>query len=160
MKDYANKNDGTSEDFEAEIQRKTRIREKMEENYNAEVARYTAKLDKDAEKARKNIRREINDFIENFITENVRNIEKYLGDIESQMFDTVKAIIEARLNSEIERQQKKMDMLIEDSKASDAQREEKLQKANASRDLICDLLSKVADLQGELEELTDTIEEE
>ncbi len=160
MKSYADQSYGTSEDFEDEIQRKSNRLKNLEEEYKAANARYLEKLDKDAAKARKKICRQISEYVEEFIEENVKTISKHLAGIEGNMFDAVKAIIESRLNAEIERQQKKMDKLIEDSKASDALRDEKLQKAQASKDLITDLLAQVAELQMELEELNDVIEEE
>ena len=68
-------------------------------------------------------------------------------------------MIESRVNVEITRQQKKMDKLIEDSKASDAERDNKLQKAMAARDTVKEILGRVAELESELDEMNDKIEE-
>lgn len=160
MNRYANQNVGSSEEFDAEIQRKSRRLEQLQEAYKSDVAKYMEKLDKDAAKARRKIRREIDDYAESFVAENVQGINKHLASIESKMFEAVKALIEARVNDEIERQQKKLDMLIEDSKASIAERDEKLQRANAARDLIVKLLGQVAEVENELADMNDTIEDE
>lgn len=158
MANYSNQS-GTSEDFDAEIQRKSRQLEKLNEEYKADVKKYMASLDADAAKARKKILREIKEYIENFADENSQTIRKYLDGIERKMFDAVKAMLESRFNAEIERQQKKIDMLIEDSKASDAERDSKLQKATAAREFIAELLGRVAEVESELEEMSDVIEE-
>ena len=50
-------------------------------------------------------------------------------------------------------------MLIEDSKASDAERDSKLQKATVAREFIAELLGRVAEVESELEEMSDIIEE-
>lgn len=158
MANYSNQS-GTSEDFDAEIQRKSRQLEKLNEEYKADVKKYMASLDADAAKARKKILREIKEHIENFADENSQTIRKYLDGIERKMFDAVRAMLESRFNAEIERQQKKIDMLIEDSKASDAERDSKLQKATAAREFIAELLGRVAEVESELEEMSDVIEE-
>lgn len=158
MASYSNQS-GTSENFDAEIQRKSRQLEKLNEEYKADVKKYMASLDADAAKARKKILREIKEHIENFADENSQTIRKYLDGIERKMFDAVRAMLESRFNAEIERQQKKIDMLIEDSKASDAERDSKLQKATAAREFIAELLGRVAEVESELEEMSDIIEE-
>ncbi|MBR0262184.1 MAG: dynamin family protein [Selenomonadaceae bacterium] len=159
MAKYSNQDSGSSEEFEAEIQRKTKRLEKMNAEYKADVEKYMASLDADAAKARKKVIREIKDYIENFAEENIQSINKYLAGTERKMFEAVKAMIETRVNTEIERQQKKMDMLIEDSKASDAERDEKLQKATTARDTVIELLKRVMELEVELDDMTDVIEE-
>ena len=68
-------------------------------------------------------------------------------------------MIESRVNDEITRQQKKMDKLIEDSKASDAERDNKLQRATAALDTVKELLGRVAELEVELDEMNDKIKE-
>lgn len=150
----------SSEEYDAEIQRKTKQLDKLNADYKAEVEKYMASLDADAAKARKKIFREIKSYIEDFADANIQSINKYLAGTERKMFDAVKAMIETRVNTEIERQQKKMDMLIEDSKASDAARDEKLQKATAARERITQLLGRVAELEAELDEMNDQIAEE
>ena len=159
MAKYSNQDSGSSEEFEAEIQRKTKRLEKMNAEYKADVEKYMASLDADAAKARKKVIREIKDYIENFAEENIQSINKYLAGTERKMFEAEKAMIETRVNTEIERQQKKMDMLIEDSKASDAERDEKLQKATTARDTVIELLKRVMELEVELDDMTDVIEE-
>ena len=159
MAKYSNQDSGSSEEFEAEIQRKTKRLEKMNAEYKAYVEKYMASLDADAAKARKKVIREIKDYIENFAEENIQSINKYLAGTERKMFEAVKAMIETRVNTEIERQQKKMDMLIEDSKASDAERDEKLQKATTARDTVIELLKRVMELEVEIDDMTDVIEE-
>lgn len=160
MESYSDKDSGSSEEFDVDIQRKSKQLEQLNADYKAEVEKYMASLDSDASKARKKISREIKSYIESFAEENIDSINKYLASIERKMFDAVKAMIEARVNVEIERQQKKMDILIEDSKASDAARDEKLQKATAARELVLALLGRVAELEVELGDMNDTITEE
>jgi len=159
MSRYASTDTTSSEEFDAEIQRKSRQLEKMNADYKAEVEKYMAGMDADAAKARKKILREIKSYMEEFTDENIQSINKYLAGTERKMFDSVKAVIESRVNAEIERQKKKLDMLIEDSKASDAARDEKLQKATAAKELVAELLGRVAELEVELDEMTDKIEE-
>lgn len=159
MAKYSDQNSGSSEDFEEEINRKTRRLNEMNEEYKEEIRKYMANLDKDATRARRKIRREIKDYIENFVEENIQSINKYLASIERKMFEAVKAMIELRVNAEIERQQKKLDKLIEDSKASDAERNEKLQKARKARDRVIELLGQVAELDTELNEMKDQIKD-
>lgn len=132
----------------------------MNEEYKAEVAQYMEKLDKNFKKLRRKICSQIADYTESFIEENVQWINKYLASIEGKMFDSVKTIIEARVTAELERQQKMMTKLIEDSKAFDALRDEKLQKANAAIESVKRLLGCVAELEIELEEMHDIIEED
>lgn len=157
---YSNQSAGTSDEFDTEIQRKSKQLERLSEEYKAEVAQYMEKLDKDSKKLRRKICSQIADYTESFIEENVQGINKYLASIEGKMFDAVRAIIEARVNAELERQQKKMTKLIEDSKASDALRDEKLQKANAAMESVKRLLGCVVELEVELEEMNDIIEED
>jgi len=159
MSRYESTDTTSSEEFDAEIQRKSRQLEKMNADYKAEVEKYMADMDADADKARKKILREIKSYMEEFTDENIQSINKYLAGTERKMFDSVKAIIESRVNAEIERQKKKLDMLIEDSKASDAARDEKLQKATAAKERVSELLGRVAELEVELDEMTDQIAE-
>ena len=160
MESYSDKDSGSSEEFDADIQRKTKQLDQLNADYKAEVEKYMASLDADATKARKKISREIKSYIESFAEENIDSINKYLASMERKMFDAVKAMIETRVNVEIERQQKKMDMLIEDSKATDAARDEKLQKATAAKELVAELLDRVVKLEVELSDMNDTITEE
>lgn len=159
MSRYESTDTTSSEEFDAEIQRKSRQLEKMNADYKAEVEKYMAGMDADAAKARKKILREIKSYMEEFTDENIQSINKYLAGTERKMFDSVKAVIESRVNAEIERQKKKLDMLIEDSKASDTARDEKLQKATAAKERVSELLGRVAELEVELDEMTDQIAE-
>ncbi len=159
MSRYASTDTTSSEEFDAEIQRKSRQLEKMNADYKAEVEKYMAGMDADAAKARKKILREIKSYMEEFTDENIQSINKYLAGTERKMFYSVKAVIESRVNAEIERQKKKLDMLIEDSKASDTARDEKLQKATAAKERVSELLGRVAELEVELDEMTDQIAE-
>ena len=160
MAKYSGQSAGASEDYESEIQRRNKKLAQLNADYKEQVAKYTAKLDKDAAKAKRKIQREISRYVEDFISDNIQGINKYLAGIERQMLNAVKAVIEARFNAEITRQQKKMDMLIEDSKASETRRTEKLQAANESLNTIKELLTRAVDLEGELEEMNDVIEDE
>ncbi|MBR0061252.1 MAG: dynamin family protein [Selenomonadaceae bacterium] len=158
MEKYSNTG-GTSDEFDAEIQRKNRKLNEMDAEYKAEVEKFMASIDADAAKARKKILREIKSYVEDFTEENIQGINKYLAGIERKMFDAVKAMIESRVNVEITRQQKKMDKLIEDSKASDAERDNKLQRAAAALDTVKELLGRVAELEVELDDMNDKIRE-
>ena len=150
---------GTSDEFDAEIERKSRKLNEMNAEYKADVEKYMASLDADAAKARKKILREIKSYVEDFTDENIQGINKYLAGIERKMFDAVKAMIESRVNVEITRQQKRIDKLIEDSKASDAERDNKLQRAAAALDTVKELIGRVAELEVELDDMNDTIKE-
>lgn len=160
MDKYSSVEVGSSEEFDVEIQLKSKQLEQLHENYKADVAKYMASLDADTTKARKKICREIKSYVEDFAEENIQSINRYLAGIERKMFDSVRTVIEARVNAEIERQQKKMEMLIEDSKASDAKRDEKLQRAIAGRDTVKELLGRVAEIGAELDEMNDHIAQE
>ena len=160
MEKYSAGDNISSEEINAEIQRKSAQLKRMNENYEADVKKYMAELDADAAKVRKKILREIKSYIEDRSDENIQDIKKYLDGIEKRMFDSVKSVIEARVNVEIERQQKKIDTLIEDSKASVAERDEKMQKAISARDNVLKLLGHVAEIEAELDEMNDTITEE
>ncbi len=158
MEKYSNLS-GTSDEFDAEIQRKNRKLNEMDTEYKAEVKKYMASLDATDAKARKKILREIKSYVDDFAEENIQGINKYLAGTERKMFDAVKAMIESRVNAEITRQQKKMAKLIEDSKASDAERDNKLQRAATALDTVKELIGRVAELEVELDDMNDKIEE-
>ena len=157
MKKYSTQT--ASDDIDADIQRKTNQLEKLNAEYKADVEKYTQEIERNAEKARRKIQREIKNFVEDFVAENSRAINSYLVSTEKQMFAAVCGILETQVNEEIARQQKKIDMLIEDSKASETQRDEKIQQAQSKLERVTELLSRVAELEIELDELNDEIAE-
>lgn len=157
---YSDKNTTSSEEFDDIINQKSKLLDKMNEKYKADVEKYMASLDADTAKARKKICGEIKSYIDEFSEENIQGINRYLIGIEKQMFDTVKSVIEGRVNAEIEYQQKKIDRLIEDSKASVAERDEKLQKAVLARENILELLGRVVEIETDIDEMNDKIIEE
>ena len=161
MKKYSNQNLGSSESLDFEIQDRQRQLTCLNESYKEEIKKYMAGMEKDVARAKKKIYREISNYVENFFDENKRTINSYLEKIKSKMFNAVQEMLLARVNAEIQRQQKKIDKLIEDSKTSAAMRDEKLQKARTDRDRVIELLAIGAELENELEYgMADAIEEE
>ena len=114
----------------------------------------------DAARAMKRIRREIGGYAEERGEEFERTVNAGLKAMEQQSYEAVRGMVSARVGDELRRYEERLNQLISDSQASDAERDEKLTQAEAAREKLLDLMSRSAVIEGEITaEMTDVIEE-
>ncbi len=151
--------DVCSEEFDIEVQRCNRRLEELHKDYLESMQKYTERLEKDAARARKRIMREIIRYAENRGDEFNRAVDSGLKEMAQQSYEAVRGMVTARVTDEIRRYEERLNRLIEDCKASDAERDAKLAQAQAARESAIELLSRCAELEQELQQMQDTIGE-
>jgi len=151
--------DVCSEEFDIEVQRCNRRLEELHNDYLDSMQKYTERLEKDAARARKRIMREITRYAEERGEEFERAVASGLKEMEQQSYEAVRGMVTARVTDEIRRYEERLNRLIEDCKASDAERDAKLAQAQAARESAIELLSRCAELEQELQQMQDTIGE-
>lgn len=159
MEKYKNE-DADSEVLNVEIEsRKHRLNE-LRNDYKEDVQKHIAALEKDAEKACKKLRSDIAGYAEEQAEDGRRAIDTFLRVREQKTFSALQTMVAARIQEEIGRWQARLDRLIADSKASDAERDEKLQRAKMALDRASELLGIGAELEEEINsDMNDVIKE-
>lgn len=146
--------------FEIEIaETKERLNE-LRRDYTEAMEKHQAKLEQDAGRAMKRMRRDIENYADESTEEFERALLARLKSSEQTVFEAVRGMVAGRVGEQIRRNEELLNRLIEDSQASDAERDEKLTQAQAAREIVAGLMSRSAELQTEIEEaMTDKIQE-
>ena len=152
--------ENSSRAFDIEIaERRERLSE-LHSDYQEALKRHEEKIVQDAARAMKRIRREIGGYAEERGEEFERTVNAGLKAMEQQSYEAVRGMVSARVGDELRRYEERLNQLISDSQASDAERDEKLTQAEAAREKLLDLMSRSAVIEGEITaEMTDVIEE-
>ena len=150
----------SSRAFDIEIsERKERLQE-MRSDYQDALKRHEEKIAQDAARAMKRIRREIKNYAEESSESFERTVSSGLKAVEQQSYEAVRGMVSARVGDEICRYEERLNRLIADSQASDAERDEKLARAEAARERVTELMSRSAEFEGEIESvMTDKLRE-
>ena len=132
----------------------------MHRDYKESLKRHTEKIAADVAKAMKRIRREIVKYVDEYGYEFQKAVESGLDEMQKQSCKAVCELVSMRLGEEVQRCEKRLNKLIADSQASDAERNTKLQQAEEARLTVEDLMKRSAELEAEIEsEMNDKIKE-
>ena len=148
----------SSSALEAEIAEYRERLTELRSDYVEAVQRHEKKIEQDAARMMKRIQREIKDYAEERGEEFARGVGAALKEMEQQSYEAVRGMIVGRVGDQIRTLEERLNQLIADSQASDAERDEKLQRSEAARELASDLMSRSAAFEVEIQqEMTDVI---
>lgn len=146
--------------FDIEIAERSERLKELHSDYQNALKRHEEKIAQDAARAMKRIRREIRSYAEERGEEFERAISAGLKAVEQQSYEAVRGMVSARVGDEIRRYEERLNQLIADSQASDAERDTKLQQAEEARSEVTDLMTRSAVFEGEIQsEMNDVIKE-
>ena len=150
----------SSRRLEAELKCQRENLQEMHRDYKESLKRHTEKIAADVAKAMKRIRREIVKYVDEYGYEFQKAVESGLDEMQKQSCKAVCELVSMRLGEEVQRCEKRLNKLIADSQASDAERNTKLQQAEEARLTVEDLMKRSAELEAEIEsEMNDKIKE-
>lgn len=150
----------SSRRLEAELKLQRENLQEMHRDYKESLKRHTEKIAADVAKAMKRIRREIVDYVDEYGYEFQKAVESGLEEMQKQSCKAVCELVSMRIGEEVQRCEERLNKLIADSQASDAERNTKLQQAEEARLIVEELMKRSAELEAEIEsEMNDKIKE-
>ena len=149
-----------AEEYRIEVEMLRRQREKLHKEYMDAMHRHTEKLEKDGARARKQMLRAIRRYAEDRGEDFDRAVGAGLRQMQQQSFEAVQTMVSARVTEETERYEARLNRIIEECCASDAERDAKLARAEAARDDAIELLNRGLVFETELDaQMQDEIQE-
>lgn len=153
---------GVSNEAMKLVARKARERqEKLEKKYDEKQKEFTSTLQKNTDKACRNMREYILSYVKDSQNNFTSAMGKSLNKMKTNSVAVVRDLLNLNLNQQLQRTQKKLDELIRTIETSGKEREEMLAQAEAQAAAVVELMERGISLSTSLEsEMDDHIEEE
>lgn len=135
-------------DLEAVQERLERKRKKLDEARE----NFSRHLNEDNQKACRNYVRKIRNYVDGQLEEAERMMRRQMTAKKKQYLNAVEGLLETGIRSKLETCEKRLQELMDAAKASDAERNEKLQQAKTQQETVKGLLDEAAELEGEFEQ--------
>lgn len=149
-----------SEELDYEIKAAHQRMQRLQKEYKDALQKHTERIEKEAARAMKGMRREIRRYAEERGEEFERAARSGLQAVKQKSYEAVRGMVTVRIEDEIRRCEERLARLIADSEASDAERDQKLQLAQEARAEADALIARSEAFAREIaDKMQDVIEE-